>query len=95
MFKAIALFLALILLSITTQAADLPGDAAQGKKLYDANCTSCHTDSVYTRKNRKIASLDGLSKQVNSCGHMTNIKLGKAQADDLVKYLNETYYKFK
>jgi mono/diheme cytochrome c family protein len=95
MFKTIALFPALIVLSIPAQAADLPGNVAQGKKLYDANCTSCHNDSVYTRKDRHITSLDGLSKQINSCGHMSNIKLGKAQADDLVKFLNETYYKFK
>ena len=95
MFKTVALFPALLVLSIPAHAADLPGNAAQGKKLYDANCMSCHNDSVYTRKDRHITSLDGLSKQINSCGHMTNIKLGKAQADDLVKFLNETYYKFK
>jgi mono/diheme cytochrome c family protein len=95
MFKTIALLPLLIVLSMPVQAADLPGNVAQGKKLYDANCTSCHNDSVYTRKDRKITSLDGLSKQLKSCSHMANIKLGQAQTDDLVKYLNETYYKFK
>lgn len=95
MFKTIILFPALIALSASVQAANLPGNVAQGKKLYDANCTRCHNDSVYTRPDRKITSLDGLNRQINACGHMANIKLGKAQVDDLVKFLNEKYYKFK
>lgn len=95
MMKSIALFPALIALPLTAHAATTPGDAASGKKLYDANCTSCHTDSVYTRKDRQVTSLGALTEQISSCGHMTNITLGKTQVNDLVKYLNETYYKFK
>ncbi|MHB8622338.1 MAG: c-type cytochrome [Sulfuricaulis sp.] len=95
MFKIIALFPALIVVSLPAHAVDLPGNVAAGKKLYDANCISCHTDSVYTRQDRKITSLDGLKQQVHSCGHAANIKLRQAQIDDLVKYLNTTYYKFK
>lgn len=30
-----------------------------------------------------------------SRGHAGDITIGKTQANDLVRYLNETYYKFK
>ena len=93
--KSFALLPVLAALSLTAHATAIPGDAASGKKLYDANCTTCHTDSVYKRKDRQVKSLDALHQQIGSCGHMTNITLGKTQVDDLVKYLNETYYKFK
>lgn len=81
--------------SVSAQAASLPGDAASGKKLYQANCTSCHNDSVHTRKDHTVKSLQGLTDQIHNCEHMTDVKLEKNQVNDLVKYLNETYYKFK
>ena len=95
MFKSFAFFSIVAVLSVNAQAATLPGDAANGKKLHDASCTSCHNDSVYKRADHKIKSLEGLTEQMNNCEHMTDIKLGKTQQKDLVKYLNETYYKFK
>jgi mono/diheme cytochrome c family protein len=81
--------------SVSAQAASLPGDTASGKKLYQANCTSCHNDSVHTRKDHTVKSLQGLTEQIHNCEHMTDVKLEKNQVNDLVKYLNETYYKFK
>lgn len=93
--KTLALFPVLAILSVSAQAMPLPGNAAAGKKLHDANCMSCHNDSVYKRKDRTVKDIDGLIQQINSCGHAGNITIGKQQANDLVKYLNETYYKFK
>ena len=95
MLKSFVLFPIVAVFSVSAQAATLPGNAANGKKLHDASCTSCHNDSVYKRKDHKIKSLEGLTQQINNCEHMTDVKLGKAQENDLVKYLNETYYKFK
>ncbi len=95
MLKPIVLLPFLFSLPFSVLAAALPGDAANGKKLYDANCTSCHNDSVYKRQDRQIKSIEGLKEQIGSCGHMTNITLAKPQVNDLVKYLNDTYYKFK
>ena len=95
MIKYIAPFPLLVALSVSTQAVTLPGDAANGKELHDARCTSCHNDSVYKREDHKIKSLEGLTGQIHNCEHMTDVTLGKNQVNDLVKYLNETYYKFK
>lgn len=95
MLKPFVLFPIAAVLSVSAQAAPLPGDAASGKKLYNANCTSCHNDSVHTRKDHTVKSLQGLTDQIHNCEHMTDVKLEKNQVNDLVKYLNETYYKFK
>jgi cytochrome c2 len=95
MLKSFVLFLIAAVLSVSTQAASLPGDTANGKKLHDARCTSCHNDSVYTRKDHKVTSLQELTGQIHNCEHMADVTLGKSQVNDLVKYLNETYYKFK
>ena len=92
--KTTAVFLILTLTAGTVQAALLPGDAAQGKTLHDKQCTSCHTSSVYTRANHNVKSVEGLMGQVNMCKNQLNIKLSKDQVNDLVKYLDEAFYRF-
>ena len=45
----------LILLMPTAYAAELPGDSAEGKRLYDANCMGCHDTGIHTRgPNRSV-----------------------------------------
>ena len=95
MLKPFVLFPIAAVFSVSVQAASLPGDTASGKKLYQANCTSCHKDDVHTRKDHTVKNLQGLTEQIHNCEHMTDVKLEKNQVNDLVKYLNETYYKLK
>lgn len=95
MTKSLLLLSGLIVLSASAHAAALPGDAAAGKKLHDSACMSCHNDSVYSRQDRRITSLDGLREQMNACGHMSNVTLSKDQETNLVKFLNEQFYHFK
>jgi len=85
-------FLAL-LMPLAALAAQ-PGDAAAGKRLYEASCTSCHDSSVFTRQNRRVKSLDALRGQVQACGHMAKQDFSPQQLQDLVKYLNEQFYRF-
>jgi cytochrome c2 len=73
----------------------LPGDSAEGKKLHDANCTQCHSTSVYTRPDRKVKSLAALSSQVTSCTHMAQATLTEDEQKSVVEYLNQQFYKFK
>ena len=89
------LFLATTILSVSAQATELQGNAAGGKTLHDANCLSCHKDNVYTRQNRHVTSLNGLTEQISGCSHQTGVKFDAEQRGDLAKYLNDTYYKFK
>jgi len=95
MIKSCTIFSVIATLSIPINALALPGNAAEGKKLHNANCVSCHDDSVYKCQDRAVKNLEGLTQQINACGHAGNVTIGQPQANDLVKYLNETYYKFK
>ena len=95
MTKSFFLFPTLIALSAGSQAAAPAADAGQGKKVHATYCTSCHTDSVYTRKDRQITNMKDLAQKVNACSHQIEVSLSKEQVGNLAKYLNETYYKFK
>ena len=70
-------------------------DSANGKKLHDAHCTGCHDASVYVRKDHQIKSLAELHEQLNECTHSAQVKLSESEQQDIVKYLNEKFYKFK
>jgi cytochrome c553 len=69
--------------------------ADNGATLHQEHCTSCHDDSVYTRKDRRVTSLAGLKKQVQRCELSQGLKWFEDDVDDVVNYLNKTYYNFK
>jgi mono/diheme cytochrome c family protein len=54
----------LMLLMPSAYASELPGDSAEGKRLYEANCMGCHDTGVHTRKDRIVQSLDALKKRL-------------------------------
>jgi len=83
-------------------AALLPGDAAKGEKLHNDNsCLSCHAqmtggkpDILYTRTDRRVTNIGGLIGQVGGCNKMQKVGLDENGVNDVVKYLNESFYKF-
>lgn len=82
------------LLMPVSSVAALPGDAAKGQRLHEASCSGCHDSGVYTRGDRRVRSLDALRRQIEACGHMAKQDFSPAQTRDLLKYLNERYYRF-
>jgi mono/diheme cytochrome c family protein len=95
MVKSTLLLIALTLGANSALAALLPGDAAKGKAVHDKQCVSCHDSSVYTRADRRVKSPEALIGQVNGCVRQTGAKLDRGQINDLVNYLDESFYKFK
>ena len=83
-----------MLLTPSAYAAPLPGDPASGKRLFDANCTGCHDTGVLTRKDRFVQSLDALKEQLDSCAHMASKEFSESETQDLLKYLNDEFYRF-
>ncbi len=83
-------------------AALLPGDATNGEKLHNDNsCLSCHAqmtggkpDMLYTRAARRVTNIGGLIGQVGVCNKMQKVGLDEDAVNDVVKYLNESFYKF-
>jgi mono/diheme cytochrome c family protein len=89
------LSLSLSILLSSAYAAPLPGDSAEGKRLYDANCMGCHDTNVLTRKDRTLQSLDALKGRLASCAHMASKQLSESETQDLLKYLNDQFYNFR
>ena len=86
------LFLLLILVSTGPHA--LAG-AERGKQLHDKQCLKCHDNGVYTRENRFISSREALQKQVQRCNLNVGAQWFDEDVNDVVLYLNESFYNFK
>lgn len=84
----------LLFVATGASAAMLPGDTARGKAVHGKQCVACHDSSVYTRPDRRIKSVEGLIGQVNFCVQQTGAKLDREQVNDVVKYLDEAFYRF-
>ena len=67
---------------------------AHGEETHNNHCYKCHTDSVYTRENRFVKSLDALSKQVVRCKDGTDVPWFDEDTDAVVQFLNKKYYRF-
>jgi hypothetical protein len=71
-----------------------PEQIAHGEEALKEHCYKCHTDSVYTRENRFVKSLDALRKQVIRCKDGSNIPWFDEDVDAVVQFLNQKYYHF-
>lgn len=80
----------LLSLAATAQAKD----DFDPQQFLQQNCTRCHDDSVYTRKDRRVKSLEGLQNQVRRCDSMLGTKLYDDDLESLTQYLNQRYYHF-
>lgn len=76
-------------------------DIKNGKELHDSNCTSCHISiqggdgsGIYTRENKRIETHPALIKQVNRCRDSLGVQWPENHVNDVVEYLNTTFYKF-
>jgi len=71
----------------------LPGDAPKGSRARPA-VRACHDSGVYTRADRPSSRSIGLIGQVNGCVRQTGAKLSRDQVTDVVKYLDDAFYRF-
>ncbi len=76
-------------------------DAENGKQLHEDNCIACHTsqmngdaNKMYTRPDRKVKSYQGLQKQVQKCRDTLDLTWFDEEVNDVVAYLNQTFYNF-
>jgi len=100
MNKAIIQFIslaALVCCSVLVNAdtgMDMDKQFEHGDKMHTEHCYKCHTDTVYTRDDRFVKSLNALSKQVVRCKDNTGAPWFDEDTDAVVHFLNEKYYKF-
>ncbi len=67
---------------------------SHGEDAHKNHCYKCHTDSVYTRDDRFVKSIDALSKQVIRCKEGSDVPWFDEDADAVVQFLNKKYYRF-
>lgn len=65
-----------------------------GKNVHQNHCLKCHTDTVYTRKNRIVKSIGALGKQVRVCRDNTEAPWFNEDTDAVINFLNKKYYRF-
>ena len=70
-------------------------DAARGKELHDEQCMKCHGTEVYTRSDHFIKDREALAKQVQRCQLSAGAQWFDDDVNDVVEYLNTTFYKFE
>ena len=97
LFSYISLTGSLLLIASSAHA-----DVKNGKELHDSNCTSCHISiqggdgtGIYTRENKRIETYPALIKQVNRCRDSLGMQWPENHINDVVEYLNTSFYKFK
>lgn len=95
MKKLLVLIAVLLIPKILLADSMLLGDAKEGQSIHEKVCVACHDSSAYTRENRIVKSIGGLVARVNGCNTQLDLALPKDKIDDVVKYLNDTYYKFE
>ncbi len=82
----------LLVLSVIGPAA--AADIENGDDLHFENCTGCHDETVYTRENRNLQSLERLGRQVRFCKDSLELTWFDEDVDDVVEFLNQNYYRF-
>ena len=84
-----------ILMGVLTVGPLYAADAVSGKSLQQKNCMGCHDDGIYTRDGRKVTSLDGLKKQVKRCELSLGLQWFDDDVDDVIEYLNTSFYHYE
>lgn len=73
--------------------ASAAGDPARGAKLHE-DCLGCHGTELYVPPRAKVKSPSALRKETEKWNDRMNPKFTRQEIDDLVAWLNATFYKF-
>jgi mono/diheme cytochrome c family protein len=81
--------LALLLAALPAAAQDLP----RGQELFQQQCLACH-HNFQQPYSRHLQSLDDLKKKISSWATHSNTGWGDKEVNDVLLYLNRSFYKF-
>ena len=76
---------------------------ANGKVIDQEKCYACHAkktgfgngDMIYTRSDSKVTTLAKLNTMISVCNTELRLDLFPEDENDVSKYLNQQFYKFK
>lgn len=73
--------------------AGAAGDPARGSTLH-RDCLGCHGTELYVPPRAKVKTLSALKKETEKWNDRMNPKFTRQEIEDLVAWLNATFYKF-
>lgn len=80
-------------LLLAAGAAAGAGDAVNGEKLH-RDCLGCHGTELYVPPRAKVKSLAALKRETERWNDRMNPRFTGKEIEDLVAYLNATFYRF-
>ncbi len=99
--KIVSSFVVVITLVLAVPGTAGAADITQGKTLHEKHCIACHTsltggkpDSLYTRADRRVTTLEGLKKQVRRCELTLGLQWFDEEVDNVTGFLNQAFYGF-
>jgi mono/diheme cytochrome c family protein len=92
MKPSVTVIAACVVMAIVGQAA-AAGDPVRGEQLH-ADCLGCHGTELYVPPKARIKSLSALKTEVERWNDRMNPKFTTQEIEDLVAWLNATFYKF-
>lgn len=92
-----ALLLAFAAGALQTGAAVAQTAAApsRGQALYELHCIGCHTTQMHWRANRRATDWASLREQVQLWQRNNQLSWGADDIDEVARFLNERFYRFK
>jgi mono/diheme cytochrome c family protein len=69
-------------------------DLERGRALYENNCRVCHTSKVHRRIPQLPVNEDELYRIVLTWAHYEGLSWTSEEVEDVVYYVNRTYYQF-
>ena len=67
----------------------------RGQELFEHQCHACHGDPYLGGKESKIKSLSELRNRITSWAIHTGTEWGNTEVDDVLLYMNKSFYHFK
>lgn len=86
-------YTALLLLSGWLPAAQA-ADLANGKQLYEAHCTRCHSEEVFLRSDRLVNTEQQLVERIRQCELSNELAWFEEEVANVAAYLATEFYQF-
>ena len=84
-------FLLAVLLPLEIYAANFE----RGQELFQDQCIACHGEPNFASKGSKVKKLSDLNRKISSWATHSGTDWRKSEIDDVMHYLNKSFYHFK
>jgi|GEM_PF-937902 len=69
-------------------------NATRGELLYTKHCITCHSTQIHWREKKLVTDWTSLQSEVQRWQGIAGLWWDKEEIEDVVQYLNDTYYRY-